>query len=180
MRNLFLFTLLLAAAVAFAWGGVPSAAWAQEQPDMGDVDISFDVEGPEFDPEAQRAAAEAAGAAAGAIVMVFLLIWLAVAALVLIGGWKVFTKAGQPGWAVIIPIYNGIVLLQICGRPIWWILLLLIPFVQIVVSAIVCIDLAKSFGKDALFGIGLWLLGFIFVPILGFGSAQYRGPAVAP
>lgn len=183
MRNLLLFTMLLAAAVAFGWGGVPSAAWAQEQLDMGDVDISFDVEGPEFDPEAQRAAAEAAGAAAGIILVVFLVafvIWLALSVVALIGGWKVFVKAGQPGWAVIIPIYNAIVLLQICGRPVWWIVLLLIPFVQVVVGVIVAIDLAKSFGKDALFGIGLFLLGFIFFPILGFGSAQYRGPVAAP
>ncbi len=111
--------------------------------------------------------------------LVAFVIWLALTVVVLIGGWKVFVKAGQPGWAVIIPIYNAIVLLQICGRPIWWIILLLIPCVQVVPGVIVTIDLAKSFGKDALFGIGLFLLGFIFVPILGFGSAQYRGPAAA-
>ena len=98
-------------------------------------------------------------------------------AFVIAGVWKVFEKAGQPGWASIIPIYNVIVLLQIVGRPIWWILLCLIPIVNIVVIFIVYIDLAKSFGKDVGFGIGLALLGAIFYPILGFGDAEYQGPA---
>ena len=92
--------------------------------------------------------------------------------------WKVFTKAGQPGWASIIPIYNIIVMLQIVGRPWWWILLLLIPIVNLVIFIIISIDMAKSFGKGAGFGIGLFLLGIIFYPILGFGNATYQGPSV--
>lgn len=111
--------------------------------------------------------------AGGLVLFVF---WL----LVLIGAWKVFTKAGKPGWAVIVPIYNVIVVLEICGRPIWWILLAMIPCVNVVIHVVVSLDLAKSFGKGAGFGIGLWLLGCIFVPVLGFGSAQYQGPAAAP
>ena len=179
MPNRILCTLLLGVLLSFGWIAMSSPAWSQEQPEMGDVDINFDVEGAEFDIEAQRAAAEAAGAAAGVFGALVLLIDLAIAILMIAGLWKVFTKAGKPGWASIIPIYNGIVLLEICGRPIWWILLMLIPCVNIIFSLIVFIDLAKSFGKDALFGVALWLLGFIFLPILGFGSAQYRGPAAA-
>jgi hypothetical protein len=91
--------------------------------------------------------------------------------------WKVFTKAGQPGWASIIPIYNIYIWCKIVGRPWWWILLMLIPFVNFIVAIILCIDLAKSFGKGVGFGIGLALLGIIFFPILGFGSAQYQGPS---
>jgi hypothetical protein len=91
--------------------------------------------------------------------------------------WKVFTKAGQPGWASIIPIYNLYIWCKIVGRPWWWILLMLIPFVNFIICIILCIDLAKSFGKGGGFGIGLALLGIIFFPILGFGSAQYQGPA---
>ena len=91
--------------------------------------------------------------------------------------WKVFTKAGQPGWASIIPIYNIYVWCKIVGRPWWWILLMLIPLVNFIICIILCIDLAKSFGKGVGFGIGLALLGIIFFPILGFGSAQYQGPA---
>jgi len=107
------------------------------------------------------------------------LILLAILVVVIAGGWKMFEKAGKPGWAFIVPIYNVIVILEITGRPIWWILLYLIPIVQIVVAIIVTIDLAKSFGKDALFGVGLIFLGFIFIPILGFGSAKYQGPVAA-
>jgi hypothetical protein len=92
--------------------------------------------------------------------------------------WKIFSKAGQPGWAAIIPIYNWIVWCKIVGRPAWWVLLLLIclPIFYI----ILCIDLAKSFGKGVGFAIGLILLSIVFFPILGFGSATYQGPSAAP
>ena len=108
---------------------------------------------------------------------VFLIVMLAIGVLIIASVWKVFTKAGQPGWAAIVPIYNGIVMLQIVGRPLWWILLMMIPFVNIVIGIMVAIDLAKSFGQSAGFGIGLIFLGFIFFPMLGFGSARYLGPA---
>jgi hypothetical protein len=102
---------------------------------------------------------------------------LLIALLLIVAMWKVFTKAGQPGWASIIPIYNLYIWCKIVGRPWWWILLMLIPLVNFIVAIILCIDLAKSFGKGVGFGIGLALLGIIFFPILGFGSAQYQGPA---
>ena len=87
-----------------------------------------------------------------------------------------FVKAGQPGWASIIPIYNGIVVLQIAGRPVWWILLYLIPVVNLIIAIIVMVDFAKSFGKGVGFALGLIDLGFIFMPILAFGDSQYLGP----
>ncbi len=105
------------------------------------------------------------------------IISLIVTIVMIVAAWKIFAKAQKPGWAAIVPIYNTIVLLQIIGRPIWWIILLLIPFVNIVILFIVMIDLAKSYGKGAGFGIGLTLLSPIFLAILGFGSAQYQGPA---
>lgn len=92
--------------------------------------------------------------------------------------WKVFEKAGHPGWASIVPIYNVFILLQIAGRPWWWLILAIIPIVNIVwvvLIFIVNIDVAKAFGKGAGYGIGLTLLGIIFYPMLGFGSAQYQG-----
>jgi Family of unknown function (DUF5684) len=107
------------------------------------------------------------------------IVGLIIALLLIVAMWKVFTKAGQPGWASIIPIYNLYVWCKIVGRPWWWILLMLIPFVNFIVLIILSIDLAKSFGKGAGFGIGLVLLGIIFWPILGFGSAQYQGPPIA-
>jgi hypothetical protein len=108
-----------------------------------------------------------------------MIIGLLVALLMIVAMWKVFTKAGQPGWASIIPIFNLYIWCKIVGRPWWWILLMLIPFVNFIIGIILCIDLAKSFGKGVGFGIGLFLLGIIFLPILGFGSAQYQGPAAA-
>ena len=107
----------------------------------------------------------------------FLICWLAFAILMIAACWKIFSKAGQPGWAAIIPIYNWYILCRIVGRPGWWVILLFIPFVNFIIGIILCIDLAKSFGKGVGFGIGLILLGIIFFPILGFGSAQYQGPA---
>jgi hypothetical protein len=90
------------------------------------------------------------------------------------GMWKTYTKAGKPGWGAIIPIYNVILLLQIAGRPLWWIVLVFIPLVNLAVLIIVGIDIAKNFGKGAGFGLGLTFLGFIFYPILGFGDARYQ------
>jgi hypothetical protein len=110
--------------------------------------------------------------------ILFWLILLAVIVVSIAGIWKVFTKAGKPGWACLIPIYNVVVILQITGRPLWWIILYLIPIVNIAVCVIVMLDLARSFGKGAGFGIGLFLLSFIFFPVLGLGDAQYVGPAV--
>lgn len=103
-----------------------------------------------------------------------LIISLAIVVIIVAGVWKTFTKAGKPGWGAIIPIYNAILLLQIAGRPIWWIILLIIPVVNFVVAIIVSIDVARNFGKGTGFGLGLAFLGFIFYPILGFGSATYQ------
>jgi len=105
--------------------------------------------------------------------------WLAVLVLQVVAFWKIFEKAGKPGWAALIPIYNFIVLLQIVGRPVWWILLLLVPLVNLVIMILVINDLSKSFGKEVGFTVGLILLGFVFYPILGFGSAAYLGPGGA-
>jgi hypothetical protein len=91
------------------------------------------------------------------------------------GLWRTYQKAGQPGWAAIIPIYNVIVLLRIAQRPLWWLILLLIPLVNIVVGIVVAIDVAKAFGKSGGFAVGLILLSPIFYCILGFGSARYQG-----
>ena len=89
--------------------------------------------------------------------------------------WKVFTKAGKPGWASIIPIYNIIVLLSIAGKPAWWIILFLIPLVNFIFLILTYVGLANRFGKGGGFAVGLVLLSPIFVPILGFGGSQYQG-----
>jgi hypothetical protein len=102
---------------------------------------------------------------------------LAITVAVIAGLWRVFTKAGEKGWKAIIPIYNAYIILQIVGRPGWWLLLYLVPLVNIIVAIVVNNDLSKSFGKSTGFTVGLIFLPFIFVPILGFGGAQYVGPA---
>lgn len=92
------------------------------------------------------------------------------------GMWKIFQKAGEEGWKAIIPIYNLIILLKVIGKPWWWLFLFCIPLVNIYAAVMVCYLLAKSFGKDVGFAVGIFFLGFIFIPMLGFGSARYIGP----
>jgi hypothetical protein len=110
---------------------------------------------------------------------VILGIALICALILIIALWKVFTKAGQPGWACLIPIYNIYILCKIAGKPGWWVILFLIPIVNLIISIILSIAVANSFGKSALFGIGLAFLPYIFYLILGFGSAKYLGPAAS-
>ena len=120
-----------------------------------------------------------AAAAGGLFAMMgtMMLLMLAVAVVVIIGFWKVFEKAGQPGWAAIVPIYNCIILLKIIGRPAWWVVLMLIPFVNIVIMLMVAMDMAKAFGQSQVFGIVLlFLLGGIGYLVLGFGNYRYIGP----
>ncbi|HEY6527142.1 MAG TPA: DUF5684 domain-containing protein [Cellvibrionaceae bacterium] len=101
-------------------------------------------------------------------------IGLLIVVLVVVSLWKVFEKAGQPGWAALIPIYNIIVMIQVAKRPLWWFLLLLIPLVGMVIAVIIMVDIAKAFGKSTLFGVGLAIFGFIFLPILAFSDAEYH------
>ena len=111
--------------------------------------------------------------------MVGLVIYLAIIVLLVVSMWKVFTKAGQPGWAAIIPIYNIVVLLKIVGKPLWWIIGFIIPIVNFVVAILVAVALAKAFGKGVGFALGLVFLGFVFFPILAFSEATYTAPAPA-
>ena len=104
-------------------------------------------------------------------VWAFSLIWLV---LILIAGWKMYVKAGQKGWVSLIPILNVFGLLRIVHRPWWWILLLLIPFVNVVVGIILMLDLAKAFGRGVGMALVLVFLTAIGYLILGFGSAQYQ------
>lgn len=124
----------------------------------------------------QEQAIGAAGAAVGGVIAI---IYLAVIVIAVISMWKIFTKAGEPGWAAIVPIYNLIVLIKIVGKPLWWIVLLIIPCVNFIILILLCIELAKAFGKGGGFGIGLFFLSPIFLPILAFGDARYVGTKTA-
>ena len=100
--------------------------------------------------------------------------------LMIAGQWAVFDKAGQPGWAAIIPIYNLIVWAEVAKKEVWWGLLCMIPMVGIVFMFMLNIEVAKQFGKDAGYGIGMSLLPFVFWPMLGFGQAQYQAQSYVP
>jgi hypothetical protein len=105
---------------------------------------------------------------------VIVLLYLAFVVFIFASFWKVFVKAGHPGWASLVPLYNVYILLKIAGKPGWWLLLFFIPVVNFVISIIVSIEVAKAFGKGGGFGVGLALLSFIFYPILGFSDAKYQ------
>jgi len=104
----------------------------------------------------------------------FMLVTLAIVLLMVASMWKVFEKAGEPGWAAIIPLYNIVVLLKIAGKPAWWFLLYLVPLVNLVVAIIVTVSLAKNFGKSAGFAFGLLLLAPVFFPVLAWGDSRYQ------
>ena len=91
----------------------------------------------------------------------------------IISHWIIYEKAGKKGWASIIPIYNIIVFLEIVKKPIWWTFLLIIPFINIFFAIWITNLLAKRFGKDEGYTIGLILLPFIFYPLIGFSDAEY-------
>ena len=129
------------------------------------------VNGQPLSPEDQRIVL---AAVAGVFLVTMFLTVVSIASM-----WAVFTKAGKPGWAAIVPVYQVIVLLEVAGKPVWWLLLLMVPIVNIGVALIVMIEVAKNFGKGPVFGVGLLLFSFLFFPILGFGKAKYLGPQIA-
>ncbi len=129
----------------------------------------------------------------GVLFAIYMIFIIAIYVVAVIGLWKMYVKAGRPGWAAIIPVYNWWVWVEIIGRPRWWfwaflayIFLSWIPIVNFILGIAVfvlfllaCLDMAKCFGKGTGYGIGLWLLSMVFMPILGFGDAQYVGPVAA-
>lgn len=110
------------------------------------------------------------GAAFGGLIAV---IALALTVVAIVAQWKMFEKAGEPGWGCIIPIYNFYLMCKIGGKPGWWVVLMLVPIVQIVVLVLVLLGVAKGFGKGTGFAIGMIVLPFVFFCLLGFGDATY-------
>ena len=106
------------------------------------------------------------------------IMYLAFIVLMIVAMWKVFEKANQPGWGAIIPVYNVILLLKVSGKPLWWLILMLVPIIGLIPGILIPVGVARNFGKSDWFGVGLIFLPFIFYPILGFGSAEYD-PAFA-
>lgn len=111
-----------------------------------------------------------------ALLGAFALVYLAIIVVMIISFWKIFTKAGKPGWAAIVPIYNIVVFLEIVNKPVWWIILLFIPIVNFVILIILTHRLSLSFGQGVGFTILLLLVGIIGYPVLAFGDYKYVGP----
>lgn len=105
------------------------------------------------------------------------LFYMAFAILMIVSYWKVFEKAGKPGWACLIPIYNIIVLLEIVGKPWYWLLFMLVPLLNVIFGIWALNLLMLSFGKNSGWTIGTIILPFVFIPLLGLGDANYEGPA---
>jgi hypothetical protein len=94
--------------------------------------------------------------------------------------WKIFVKAGKPGWAALIPVYSTLIELEILGRPWWFVLLMIfVPIANLVISIIIMLDFARVFGKSVAFALGLIFLSAVFIPILAFSDDKYLGPDAA-
>ena len=116
---------------------------------------------------------------AAVVLIMFALLMILVSVVMIITLWRIFTKAGKPGWASLVPIYNVVVMMEIVGRPQWWVVLMIIPIVNFVVAVIVTIEMAKAFGKSTGFGILMLFFPAIMYPILAFDSSQYVGQVAA-
>jgi len=101
--------------------------------------------------------------------------WLVTIVLMCATCWSIFTKAGEPGWKCLVPVYGALVFMKIVGRPWWWALWMCVPFLGLIPALIVSLDLARVFGKNAAFGVGIALLGPVFLAILAWGGAEYQG-----
>lgn len=110
-----------------------------------------------------------------ALIILLIILCLHIRVIQTVALWFIFRKADEPGWAAIIPVYNILVTIKVAGKPWWYILLLLIPIVNIVIAVLILNGLSKNFGKGGWFTVGLFFLRFIFLPILGFGKAPYTG-----
>lgn len=122
--------------------------------------------------EPMRPGTRRPGAAFGAS---FFLCVAAFCVLMVAAHWRLYAKAGKPGWASLVPIYNMIVYLQIAGKPLWWFFLYFVPLVNIVISFMTVFAVAEKFGKGTGFALGMIFLPFIFVPVLAFGDDPYLG-----
>jgi len=111
-----------------------------------------------------------------------LIVWLAIMVFMIVSWWIVFKKAGQPGWAILIPIFNFLVILRVAEKPWWWVFSVLLaiipiagPILFLVVWILICNAISKNFGQGAGFTVGLVLLSIVFVPILAFGDYKWQG-----
>ena len=104
-----------------------------------------------------------------------IVLWIVVAVALIAANWRIFTKAGKPGWAILVPIYNIIVMLQIVGKPLWWIIMLLIPGVNAVFAILIIYNLVIKFGQPGWHVLLALFLSIFYYPYLGFSKVKYQG-----
>ncbi len=144
------------------------------------MDTPYQSEAELFNSTSADPTANIAGFLVG---IVLILALIAVAVLCIVAMWKLFIKAGKPGWASIVPFYNTYVMVELAGRPAWWFaVIILVPLVGTVFSLIVIIDFVKAYGKDTVFGVLSWFFPFVTFPMLAFDkNTHYVGNgATAP
>lgn len=111
-------------------------------------------------------------------VLAFLGAWLFVILLVslffVVCKWIIFEKAGRKGWESIIPIYNIVIEMQMLDVPMWMLLLLIIPGLNVVIPIMIAIKYTEKFGKESAYALGLIFLPFIFYPMLAFGKSTFN------
>jgi hypothetical protein len=127
--------------------------------------------------EATRASVNRPSAKIGQVTLIAM---LSLYLVTIVSYWRLFTMAGKPGWAILVPIYNMIIWQQVSGKPLWWILLYFVPVVNLVICVMCMFAFAEKFGKGKAFAAGLLLLPWIFLPILAFGGSEYLGTPVDP
>jgi uncharacterized membrane protein YhaH (DUF805 family) len=123
----------------------------------------------------QRAQSVSTSSVGDGAATITLVVYLGIVVLTLAGYWRMLSKAGRPGWAVIVPIYGAVQLFHMTGRSGWWVLAMMVPFLNLFTAIRLAFELARVFGRGIGFGLGLLLLPFIFAPVLGFGDAEYVG-----
>ena len=104
-----------------------------------------------------------------------IILWIVMTIVLIVANWKIFTKAGKPGWAILIPIYNIIVMMQIIKKPLWWVIILFVPIVDIVFVILIVYNLVIKFGQPGWHVILALFLGIIYYPYLAFSKAEYQG-----
>ena len=120
---------------------------------------------------------DAVASTAGIIaILIWWVICLAISIFMIVAMWKVYQKAGKPGWGSIVPFYSNYLMFEMGFGNGWLFLLTLIPCVGAIVMIVLWFKLASAFGKGAGYGVGLWLLPIVFWPMLAFGDAEYIGP----
>lgn len=118
----------------------------------------------------------AAIAVASTFFIAYMVVALAICVVMYVAMWKMFVKAGKPGWACLVPFYNTYCLFDMAFGNGWLFLLMFVPCVNFVFAIMLYFKLASAFGQGVGFGFGLLFLNPIFMLILGFGKAEYVGP----